>query len=53
MHRTFDLKADDLAFVDYNGKWILEEGDFKLMIADHTTDVHCTDTYQWQTANKE
>ncbi len=50
---TFDLKADDLAFVDYDGKWILEEGDFKLMIADQTTDVHCTDTYQWQTANKE
>ncbi len=50
---TFDIKADDLAFVDYNGKWILEEGDFKLMIADQTTDVHCTDTYQWQTANKE
>lgn len=50
---TFDIKADDLAFVDYDGKWILEEGDFKLMIADQTTDVHCTDTYQWQTANKE
>ncbi len=50
---TFDIKADDLAFVDYNGKWILEEGDFKLMIADQTTDVHCTDTYQWHTANKE
>lgn len=30
---TFELKADDLAFVGWNGKWRLEEGDFKLMIA--------------------
>ena len=49
---TFDLKADDLAFVGYDGKWILEEGDFKLMIADQTADIHCSDTYQWQTANR-
>lgn len=49
---TFELKADDLAFVDWNGKWRLEEGDFKLMIADQSADIHCTDTYQWPTANR-
>ena len=49
---TFELKADDLAFVDWNGKWRLEEGDFKLMIADQSADIHCTDTYQWATANR-
>ena len=49
---TFSLKADDLAFVGYDGKWILEEGDFKLMIANQTAALHCDDTYQWQTANK-
>lgn len=49
---TFELKADDLAFVDWNGKWRLEEGDFKLMIADQSADIHCTDTYQWQSANR-
>ena len=49
---TFELKADDLAFVGWNGKWRLEEGDFKLMIADQSADIHCTDTYQWQTANR-
>lgn len=48
----FELKADDLAFVGWNGKWRLEEGDFKLMIADQSTDIHCTDTYQWPTANR-
>lgn len=49
---TFELKADDLAFVGWNGKWRLEEGDFKLMIADLSADIHCTDTYQWPTANR-
>ena len=49
---TFELKADDLAFVGWDGKWRLEEGDFKLMIADQTASVHCADTYLWQTANR-
>ena len=49
---TFELKADDLAFVGWDGKWRLEEGDFKLMIADQTASVHCSDTYLWQTANR-
>lgn len=49
---TFELKADDLAFVGWDGKWRLEEGDFKLMIADQTADIHCADTYQWQSANR-
>ena len=49
---TFDLKADDLAFVGYDGKWVLEEGDFKLMIADQSADIHCDKTYQWQSANR-
>lgn len=49
---TFELKADDLAFVGWNGKWRLEEGDFKLMIADQSADIRCTDTYQWPTANR-
>lgn len=49
---TFDLNVDDLAFVGYDGKWVLEEGDFKLMIADQSTDIYCTATYQWPTANR-
>lgn len=49
---TFELKADDLAFVGWDGKWRLEEGDFKLMIADQIASVRCTDTYLWQTANR-
>ena len=49
---TFNLNADDLAFVGYDGKWRLEEGDFKLMIADQSADIHCDKTYQWQSANR-
>ena len=49
---TFNLNADDLAFVSYDGKWVLEEGDFKLMIADQSADIHCEKTYQWQSANR-
>ena len=49
---TFNLNADDLAFVSYDGKWVLEEGDFKLMIADQSADIHCDKTYQWQSANR-
>ena len=49
---NFNLNADDLAFVGYDGKWVLEEGDFKLMIADQSADIHCEKTYQWQSANR-
>ena len=49
---TFNLNADDLAFVGYDGKWVLEEGDFKLMIADQSADIHCDKTYQWHSANR-
>ena len=49
---TFNLNADDLAFVGYDGKWVLEEGDFKLMIADQSADIRCEKTYQWQSANR-
>ena len=49
---TFNLNADELAFVGNDGKWVLEEGDFKLMIADQSADIHCEKTYQWQSANR-
>lgn len=49
---TFELKADDLAFVGWDGKWRLEEGDFKLMVADQSANIHCTDTYLWKSANR-
>lgn len=49
---TFDLKANDLAFVGWDGKWILEEGDFTLMVADQQATIHCNETYKWASANR-
>lgn len=49
---TFDLKANDLAFVGWDGKWILEEGDFKLMVADQQATIRCNETHKWASANR-
>ena len=49
---TFSLAAADLAFVGYDGKWTLEEGDFTLSVGGKTASVHCNSTYTWQTANR-
>lgn len=49
---TFELKANDLAFVGWDGKWILEEGDFTLMVADQHATIHCNETHQWASANR-
>ena len=49
---TFDLKASDLAFVGFDGKWVLEEGDFNLMVANLQQSITCDATHKWETANK-
>ena len=50
---TLQLKASDLAFVGYDGRWTLEEGDFDLTVGTLTTRIVCDETYTWTTANKE
>lgn len=49
---TLKLKASDLAFVGYDGKWILEKGDFRIQAGDRILNVACTDTKKWETPNK-
>lgn len=49
---TLKIKGSDLAFVGYDGKWRLEEGDFKLKCGNLWTDIHCDETRLWETANK-
>ena len=44
-----NLKGYDLAFVGYDGKWILEKGDFRIQTGDQTVNVVCTDTKKWET----
>lgn len=48
---SFKLKASDLAFVGYDGKWVLEEGDFRLMVGGQTVNIVCDRTHQWEEKN--
>ena len=49
---TFKLPASDLAFVGYDGRWTLEEGDFLLTVGTQTTTIVCDQTYTWETPNR-
>ena len=49
---TFRLPASDLAFVGYDGRWTLEEGDFQLTVDKLSTKVVCDRTYTWETPNR-
>ena len=49
---TFDIKGEDLAFVNEKGKWTLEEGEFMLQLGDQTINIICTQTKVWETPNK-
>ena len=49
---TLQLAADDLAFVNENGKWTLEAGEFKLQAGDQIAMVNCMKTRIWDTPNK-
>ena len=48
---TFELPASELAFVGADGKWRLEEGDFRLSCGGHGLIVTCTETKVWDTPN--
>ena len=49
---TLKVKGSDLAFVGYDGKWVLEEGDFRFQIGDQTVSAICATTKKWETPNK-
>jgi beta-glucosidase len=46
-----EVSAKDLAFVDYYGKWTLEEGDFVLSVGNLTQNVRCVETVLWDEPN--
>lgn len=46
------VPADDLAFVNEKGKWIIEEGDFRLQVANQTEQIRCIQTKIWETPNR-
>lgn len=46
------IKASDLAFVGYDGKWRLEKGDFKVKCGNLWIDLQCKETKIWETPNR-
>ncbi|MFY9597808.1 MAG: glycoside hydrolase family 3 N-terminal domain-containing protein [Dysgonamonadaceae bacterium] len=49
---TLKVAGNDLAFVNPEGKWILEEGDFKFQVGNLADKVTCAQTKKWQTPNR-
>ena len=50
---TLKVKGSDLAFVGYDGKWILEEGDFRMQVGDQVVGVACSQTKKWDTPKND
>ena len=49
---SFQLPAADLAFVGYDGRWTLEEGEFMLTVGKLTAKIVCDKTYTWDNPNR-
>ena len=52
--KTISLKvpADDLAYVNEKGKWVLEAGEFMLQTGNLTEKIICKENKNWETPNK-
>ena len=48
---TFEIPASRLAFVGADGKWRLEEGDFRISCGGLGVMTHCDKTKVWETPN--
>ena len=48
---TFTIPASDLAFVGYDGRWVLEKGDFDFTVGTLKARTKCTETKKWTTPN--
>lgn len=49
---TLPIKAGDLAFVDSDGRWTLEKGDFRMQAGTEVLNLTCNKTHKWDTPNK-
>lgn len=45
---TLKLPAADLAFVDEEGQWLLESGDFRLAVESESAVIRCRETARWK-----
>lgn len=48
---TFSLPASALAFVGADGRWVIEQGEFRLQAGSEHIIVNCRETHRWATAN--
>lgn len=44
---TLPIKASDLAFVDSDGKWLLEKGAFRMQAGNQVLDINCVENFRW------
>jgi beta-glucosidase len=49
---TLKIKGSDLAFVGNDGKWVLEEGDFRIQTGNEVLNIICSETKKWDIPNK-
>lgn len=49
---TLKVKGSDLAYVGYDGKWVLEKGDFRVQTGNQTLNINCPITKKWDTPNR-
>ena len=49
---SLKIKGSDLAFVGYDAKWVLEQGDFRMQVGTEVVDIVCSETKKWDTPNK-
>ncbi len=49
---TLRMKGSDLAFVGYDGHWVLEEGDFRIQTGTEVLTITCTADRRWESPNK-
>lgn len=48
---TFTIPASDLAFVGYDNKWRMEEGEYEFTLGNQKVTAKCTKTKVWDTQN--
>ncbi len=48
---TLEVPAYSLAFVGYDGKWILEKGSFTIQVGNQTLKTYCKTTNKWDSHN--
>ncbi len=49
---TLKVKGSDLAYVGYDGKWIIEKGDFRIQAGNQLLNIVCSATKKWNTPNR-